>query len=380
MENIAPTFRQQMEHIPEKNNKINDVDLDVPPSMGQRRPQDWKEIEEFYTVFHDGPFGYLIIDERGYIQRFNKVATEILGHPDSMLKRKRLLDFLFEDGKKKMMALLLENPTTWFSPLRLVKTKYMGTGTRLITYFLKGFSSTTGKQAYCVLLLRNDFIPGDENCIQHEVLCKTIINTQEAERAAIGASLHDTVAQYLYGIHLHLQHLALKDISKAEIAPIQLMLQETIHLIRDFSNDLTPAFLRTNGLRKAVSHLATKLSLPGFEINVKVDEKVDTLCPEMQLCMYRIIQELVNNGMKHAHASKMKICICLKEATVEISVTDNGRGFKSIMEKENGGVRFGSGLQNIQNRVLLYAGTIEIKTDEQGTTIQIKLKKDPLIN
>lgn len=356
------------------NNSSGDAgaEPDMPPSLSHRKLKEWKEMEEFYAIFHDGPFGYVMTDGRGYIQRYNEIAATILDAPDGNLRRKRVLDFLYEDGKKKMMALMGQHSLGWLTPLRLIKTKCPYNGSRLMTYFLKGFVGEGGKQCFCILLLRNDFRPDDEYLEQHEILYKTIVQTQEAERAAISASLHDTVAQYLYGIHLHLQHLQMNGTHDEAVLPVQQMLHEAIRLIRDFSNDLAPMLLRDNGLYMSIMQMVNKLSLPSFKINAQVDEKVDALAADVQLSIFRIVQELINNGMRHAQATAMSIRINEMETfRIEIEAVDNGRGFEM---DENNEIVFGSGLRNIQNRVLLHGGELEIRRVKEGAAIVASLR------
>lgn len=330
-----------------------------------------EEMEEFYMVFNDGPFGYLIMDEKGYILRHNKIVLDIFGYPNNSLKRRRLFDFLYEDGKKSLADVMKLNPKNWLNPLRLIKTKYGGIKSRLITYYVKGFTSVLHKKVFCVLLLRNDFGPGEESSIQHEILCETIVNTQEAERSAISASLHDTVAQYLYGIHMHLQTYALQELLKNDLTPIRQMLHEAIHLIRDFSNDLDPNFLLENGLYNALLKLTKKLALPNFHISLHIDENIEKLTLDLKRCIYRIIQELINNAMKHAEATHIDLHIQINDQQrLDVIAVDNGKGFEI---HENDGIRLGSGLWNIQNRVILYGGNLEVRKIPKGAYVLASL-------
>lgn len=100
---------------------------------------------------------------------------------------------------------------------------------------------------------------------------------------------------------------------------------------------------------------------------------MDSLHPELQLSLFRIIQELINNCIKHADASEAEIVVDMDGAVVCLKVSDNGKGFLADIDAS---LALGSGIRSIKNRIFLLNGTMTIDTSKSGTEIPIKFKHD----
>ena len=177
---------------------------------------------------------------------------------------------------------------------------------------------------------------------------------------------HDSVSQLLYGIKLQLSE---KNYAEA-IAKANKLLDAVIQETRNISFQLAPSILADFGLAPTIDELCRRLSSP----HVQIDAQVSGFSAPGELFLeetiFRIIQELVNNCLKHSGASYIHISL-KKNKLIEILVTDNGKGFK--YEKLDTPPK-GAGLISIRNRLALYNGKLDISSAPgKGTTVRVQL-------
>ena len=208
---------------------------------------------------------------------------------------------------------------------------------------------------------------------QHRLILAATLMAQEKERANISNALHDSVCQILYGIRLNLQNLQITNNLKQEFVNINQLLDQAIRETRQISYELTPSVLKDFGFTAGIIEMAQRLSTANFKINCNIKNTADFLPPQVQLYLFRIIQELINNSIKHSGASFAEIKVKLENNQVTIIVCDDGRGFNA---SENEVLRQGSGLRGIKNRVFLLDGEIVFESTGNGTTITINFKND----
>ena len=190
-------------------------------------------------------------------------------------------------------------------------------------------------------------------------IVRSIIETQEKERRQLSVELHDNVNQILSSCKLMLE-LAKENKEKAPLLTeksyqsIQLAIAE----IRKISHNLNPSAVEDFGLKEAIAEMVDKINLSE---KVKVNFKFSTgkkalLNSEDKIAIYRIIQEQLNNIVKHADAKNVLVEIAMKSSQVHLLIEDDCNGFNS--KKANTGI----GLKNIHHRVEYYHGTISIVT------------------
>lgn len=211
---------------------------------------------------------------------------------------------------------------------------------------------------------------------QQKLVLSTTFSAQEKERYRISSALHDSVCQILYGIRLNLQNIQLSKDLRGEFVNVNKLLDQAIRETRELSYELTPSVLRDFGFASGVKEMAQRLSTPGFQIQTVFKEMIYPLSEEVELYAFRMIQELINNCIKHANATEAKIIISSADENVYIVISDNGKGFdKSVKES----ITLGSGIRGIKNRIFLLNGKINLNTDKTGTTISIQFKRDPVL-
>ena len=204
-------------------------------------------------------------------------------------------------------------------------------------------------------------------------LIKSIIETQEKERRQLSVDLHDNVNQMLASCKLMLE-VAKENGSNAKMLTEKTYqsIQTVINEIRKISHDLNPSAIVDVGLVDAIEQLIEKINLAG-KINILfIPDKrhyKDDLNEEDKIAIFRIIQEQLNNILKHAAAKQVVIRLEVVKGIIRVCIKDDGVGFD--LEK----CKKGLGLRNIYHRVEYYGGTIRIDTGiGRGCELCITLK------
>jgi PAS domain S-box-containing protein len=204
---------------------------------------------------------------------------------------------------------------------------------------------------------------------QRLILSATVI-AQEKERSRISVALHDSICQILYGIRLNLQNIQRTNPGNVQFGNVNVLLDQAIQETREISYELTPSVLRDFGFIAGIQELANRLSVTGFEIHAAIESDLKFFDEDKQLYVFRIIQELINNCIKHAEASFAEIKIFSEDSCLNVVFSDNGKGFDYDI---NRGLIKGSGLRSIKNRIFLLNGNMDVRSSESGTTITIKI-------
>jgi signal transduction histidine kinase len=200
-------------------------------------------------------------------------------------------------------------------------------------------------------------------------LLNAVFETQESERKRLAEDLHDSVGQVLSAIKLNLHRLdknCVNENTQPLLADTRKLTDECIQEIRNIIHNVLPPVLTDYGLMEALGGLCVKIQQT---TNVKVDfkKKLDDVrvMPEIELAFYRIAQELFSNAIKHSGATAIHLTITKEENWLIMEFKDNGKGFK--MDE----VKHGFGLKNLESRVQLINGEINIYTKPLNGTITI---------
>lgn len=200
---------------------------------------------------------------------------------------------------------------------------------------------------------------------------RKLLDSQESERKRIASELHDTIAHDI----LIMKNKAYLGIAKeqdpeklkAVLKEISDLSSDAISDVRTISYNLHPHKIESLGLTKALSSM---LSLAEQSSGIKFDVNFDNIDSmfgkDLELNIFRIIQELTNNIIKHSNARNVVAEISKGNSNIYVNITDDGDGIKNFEEVENGNT--GLGLIGIKTRLRLYDGTFEIKSPEFGGT------------
>ncbi len=213
--------------------------------------------------------------------------------------------------------------------------------------------------------------------IAQQTFSRQLIASQEQERKRIAAELHDSLGQRLVVIkNLALMFLKVKNSDANEFRQIEEISAEAsqaIGEVKEISYNLRPYQLDRIGLTKAIEAIVrTAKSASTIEFSGEIDD-IDNYFPkETEINFYRIVQECVNNVVKHSEAAKAFVKIKHSGEIVEFEIGDDGKGFTPSQTESK---TSGFGLIGITERAELFGGKVEIKSaPNQGTKIKIRLK------
>ncbi len=197
---------------------------------------------------------------------------------------------------------------------------------------------------------------------QQKVLLRASIKFQEAERQRIAADLHDDAGPLLATARLYLSenlvHLD-KDSQRESIFSAKQIIDETIQLIRNISHSLTPPTLKNFGLESAVNDFFQKINNSGsFKADCVFNDYTTRLKLEKELSVFRIIQELVNNILRHSNATFIHLTQHNGEENMLIKLSYNGDGILQDDYIKLSKSAAGLGLKNIQSRLKVIHGEI----------------------
>lgn len=212
-----------------------------------------------------------------------------------------------------------------------------------------------------------------EKSLYEKKIMKAIIKTQEDERYEIGGELHDNVCQLVAISQLSLGML------KEYVTPEKLFLfdKSNEHLtmvldeIRNLSHRLAPAFFDDSTLEEAFNRLLNTFNMEGkFKIILYFDDAAKNypLSPEIQINIYRILQEQLRNIQKYANADLIEVDLILYHGRLMMKVADNGVGFDAKKVKK------GIGLANMKRRTELFSGKFELDSSPgNGCTVVVEI-------
>ena len=202
---------------------------------------------------------------------------------------------------------------------------------------------------------------------QKEVL-SAVLTTQEEERRRIAEALHNGVGQLLYATKLNLENQHAAGTREAALS----LLGEAIKATRTISFELTPGILEDFGLATAIEELVRRVPRASLDVQLHVKGLTEPLPRLLEVAVYRITQELLNNIIKHAQAQEAFLHVVREDGSLLLSVEDNGVGLKPGVLSQPAGS--GIGLTSIRNRIDLLGGQLTIDSrPSRGTIITITL-------
>ncbi len=202
-------------------------------------------------------------------------------------------------------------------------------------------------------------------------LVRASIESQEKEREEIGRELHDNINQILAVTKAYVDTAVHEDDKRHDFLQRSLKsLDMAINEIRKMSKSLVPPSLSKNGLVESVSDLVDSMkAVNRFSIQFRYEkEKLGNLDEQQQLALYRIVQEQVNNIIKHAEANNVYIELTGRNGFVSLQIRDDGKGFDPHSKSK------GVGLRNIMSRIEVFDGNMEVISSKgTGCTLNIRL-------
>lgn len=312
----------------------------------------------FTNIFNSVSDMVFILDERGVIEKINKSASEQLKRSSEFLMGKPIDDLqvferppLFENLSK-----LLKNEKSNISK----KTIFQDANGKAISVLLTpAYLLDESKRKRGILLTAKDITLQLKT---ESLIIRTIIDTEEKERSRLAKDLHDSLDQQLSAIKFFISTLAgsmMNEEDRAILLKSNEILTEVMTDMRNICFHLMPTTLEEFGLFQAVKEICSKTRYrKKINFLIKESSSFPKLSKELEIDIYRVIQEFINNALRHGEASKISIKFnCLKK-NFKIILSDNGKGFDYSQIQTRG-----MGLQNVKSRVKSHNGEIIITSE-----------------
>ena len=236
-----------------------------------------------------------------------------------------------------------------------------------ILLLIASFSIYRNKQVKNKLMLQQAIMK------QQDMATKAIIEAEEKERNRIAADLHDGVGQMMSAAKMNLSVFESElpftnEQQRLSFENVIGMIDESCKEIRSVSHQMTPNALLKRGLASAVREFIEKIDTRVIKVSLHTEGLNERIADNTETVLYRVIQECVNNVLKHSGADHLDISLLKDTDGIAVTIEDNGKGFNSLNKEHFEGI----GLKNIISRINYLKGTIDFdSTPGKGTLVAI---------
>jgi PAS domain S-box-containing protein len=336
-----------------------------------KQEQKLQQSEERLRLIFENVEDYIAtISEEGIFESINKTSQ---GHEQEDVIGTSIYDFYDNPEKEELLRskfkTLIEKGESFE-----IEDFYTGPDGSTSCYLRKFIPVTyNGRFFKCILIIRD--VTAERTKERAEM--NAVLKGQEQERKRLGAELHDGIGQVLSAIVLQVSQLEASASNlhphdlNAEMNQLKHNLREAIREVRNISHDLMPEMLESFGLEEAVKQVCNQLEKrAGIRVTFNVADLEPRYDSAIEVNLFRITQELVNNIQKHANCTKVFVNLIDHGNSLSLSVEDDGTGF------QQNAIHKGIGLSNVRSRIAMLNGELEIESDENsGTLINIEVPK-----
>lgn len=227
------------------------------------------------------------------------------------------------------------------------------------------FDNKKNKSGY--LIIASDISERKET---EKLILRTIVETQENEQKRVAEDLHDSLGQELSTVQMLISTLKSNKTHQEELLDSCLeILGTSITNLRDICFNLMPSALQNYGLFSALEQLVRRLeSHSPLKIKLVADDNISIKNKSLEVVLYRIIQEFINNTIKHACAKNIKIELYHRNNRITLVIQDDGKGFDIDQVSD------GNGLSNMESRAKAYNGDFLLfSTPNKGTKFEVNI-------
>lgn len=309
---------------------------------------------------------------------------------DSYIKYMTIRDSVYNAEKSKQ---IIEMETRYQSELKqkeILRLKAEEKRQTALLYTLVALIALLGFSIYYFfrLIKNNRIIAAKDLQIKEEKIrelekerlylaARSVMEGQEAERSRLASDLHNGLGGLLSGIKINLSSMKENAVITHEnisaFSHALSLLDTSISELRRIAHNLMPETLNHYGLRTALEDFCTQVA-PAVKPEISLQFFGDDVrySKELELTMYRVIQELVNNALKHSEATRIDVQVFSETNRLSAQVSDDGKGFDStVAEKE----RKGKGIENIRDKIIALNGRFDIwSRPGQGTEANIEIE------
>ncbi|HVF81613.1 MAG TPA: PAS domain S-box protein [Flavisolibacter sp.] len=252
-----------------------------------------------------------------------------------------------------------------------------GDGSRVIGEVASAKYKNALGQTHCLVIIRDSTerarlqkkLSAEQKRHQRRVT-EQVIRAQEREREVIGRELHDNVNQVLTTVKLYLETAYAHKELREDLLPKSITyLLQSINEIRNLSRDLSAPTLGTKSLIDSITALVEMVqSSTNLVIHFEHSEYANNIQMDQKIAIYRMVQEQLNNVIKHAKATEVMVRLSQTETEVVLSIKDNGQGFDTLA------LRNGIGLNNIISRAKVFYGELKIESEKgKGCLMEVSM-------
>jgi len=335
----------------------------------KKRMQELEASEKRYgDLFHHSPQPMWVFEPQTLrFIKVNKAAIIHYGYTENELLNMTLLDLLHGEDREAAREMIATHGT---SPAILSgRSRHLKKSKEVVVVEMYVNAILLDQKNFC-LAIAVDIT--EKNQVESKIT-NAIIKTQEDERYEIGAELHDNVCQILAASQITLGMIK-NDLNPSVVKwyeqsskYIALATEE----IRNLSHRLAPAFYTETTLEDAFQVLLGSFNPDGkYKIDLFFDDAARgiKINRELQLNLYRILQEQLRNILKYAKGSLVEVDVVIKNDNLMMRVSDNGVGF------DPGAIKSGIGLSNIRRRAELFSGKFDIVSSPgEGCEIMVEI-------
>jgi signal transduction histidine kinase len=357
-----------------------------------------KSEEKLSNILHGSPIPIFVIDNIHRVIYWNRALEEYSGIKAEEIIRTDQHWKAFYDEKRPCMADLLVDGKTddivqWYPGTYRVSdlvegayeaTDYfprLGNGGKWLYFTAAPLKDSQGRLIGAVETLQ-DITETKKAEKQIKVLLGEVIEVEEKERESLSREIHDNIGQLLFALKMGLSRAYKKipnELSsiKDQLAEFMYLVNRTIKEIRGLSHALHPPQIEDLGLISALEGLCQDFkSYSEITIRCSFDKVETPLSSIMNITIYRLFQEGLNNVLKHSHATEAKLTLTSSESTIRAIVEDNGVGFVADDVLLTSNNTKSLGLISMRERVALIGGELQISSKPgKGTIISASFSK-----
>lgn len=352
--------------------------------QNRKLKETWKELKEtrdrYATLYEHAPVGYFTMDKAGCLLDINQTGAAMLQKERAFVVGQSFLTYVVDSDAPLFLQHLQDIPSAPDKILTELRIK----ATDNQVYFIRLESSTESNVNLIrtvmtdISQLKNNARRIDELLRENRQLTQSMFKVQEEERRHIVRELHDELGQWLTGISVEAKLIANDVSGDSRINTCAQIISNSVDkmhaVIHDLLYQLRPPMMDTFGLTESLRELGKEWCShrSGISFELVLEGSLENLSETINITVYRIIQESLNNISKYAHASQVKVRLSRghdenSTDTLLLSVEDNGRGFKLDQRT------YGIGVLGMRERVIAAGGEFVMHSaPSHGTRIDVR--------
>ena len=354
-----------------------------------KRKQAWDSLGESEArkraIMQAALDGIITIDHEGRILELNSAAEKIFALSQAKLVGESVLEMIPSSFKLWFQHGLANSFAGGKGPIqgsRIEMPALRSDGSQFSAEFTITPISLEGSPMFTLYI--RDITQRKHAEAELRALPQRIIKAQEAERSRIAQELHDGINQMVASVKMRLRKVEgnlpdLKPAAREILRRCDAILVKVLEENRRIAHNLRPTELDNLGLAAACSSFCSEVQLrSNLQFQCRLIPPTRRLPPAVELHIFRIVQEAINNIEKHAGAKSVSLQIRIQRGSVVLRIQDDGTGFDVKTPKRNGETRHGLGLTNMRERALSLGGTCELTSlPGHGTTIIARVPLGP---